>query len=123
MPERSVNMPRTTRITELARTLLAEAGVPEYGPDGRETPERFRWNRKATRVFVQYLRSGEFTYVTDLSDLVDTVGSDLDPVEQFWLPFAHASQERRALVRCQGRGLLVELADDGLVRLGHFSFS
>jgi hypothetical protein len=75
------------RIEQLARQLLAAGNVESFAPGRPGSEPRYRWNRQAAGVFIAYLQSGEFEYVTDLSDVV-TAGPDVgqgDPNEQFLL--------------------------------------
>ncbi len=64
------------RIKALARDLLEAAELPEKG---------WRYNREAARVLAEYLRTGPFTYLTDLRDITlpSGDGPEGDPIFQF----------------------------------------
>jgi transglutaminase-like putative cysteine protease len=72
-------------VAELARSLLADAGLPVEPPGEPNSAERFRWNAQAASVMQTFLQGGQFQYTLDLSDVTFSPGDDVDPNEQFLL--------------------------------------
>lgn len=75
------------RVESRARALLAQAGLPVRAPSYSRS-ERYSnawdWNRRAARVFTDYLQSGEYEYTLDLSDV--RLGEE-DPIAAFLFGF------------------------------------
>ena len=71
---------RSRRVRELATELLSRSGEQTSRPiDPRM---EWSWNRRAADSFNRYLRSSQFTYTLDLSD-VSASAPDNDPIAQF----------------------------------------
>lgn len=78
-------------VTDLARQLLIDAGLPPSPPGPPESFERYQWHADAASVFTSFLQSSSFHYTTDLSGVVipEQPGRHLrypvDPISYFLL--------------------------------------
>ncbi len=78
-PDRAVPRSIPAQVRDLARDLLRGRGLSSAPPATLAARDEFRI--AAARLFTDHLRSGRFTYTTDLRDVV--IRPDQDPIAQF----------------------------------------